>query len=37
MVWCFFDNAAAGEGISFFAQRALTVPIFRIVGATIPT
>jgi hypothetical protein len=37
MVWCFFDNAAAGAGVSFFAERAVAVPIFRIMGATIPT
>ncbi len=37
MVWCFFDNVAAGEGEAVFAERALAVPIFRIVGATIPT
>jgi hypothetical protein len=37
MVWCFFDNAAAGGGSSFFAERAIAVPIFRILGTTIPT
>jgi hypothetical protein len=37
MVWCFFNNAACGEADSFFAEQAVAVPIFRIMGATIPT
>jgi hypothetical protein len=36
MIWCYFDNRA-GDRETCFATRSLARPIYRDVGATIPT